>query len=78
MAARNVGSGSQTSKAGRGKIERRRLVAPQGIGDEPAALEQVARDADVVGRVLGLREDDLRREDRADDERDDEDPSAGP
>ena len=41
--------------------ERRRLVAPQRVGDEAAALDEVARDADVVGRVLGLREDDLAR-----------------
>ena len=31
MAARNVGSGSQTSNAGRGNDERRRLEAPHGI-----------------------------------------------
>ena len=53
--------------------ERRRLVAPQRVGHEAAALDQVARDADVVGGVLGLREDDLRRDDGADHERDDED-----
>ena len=53
--------------------QRRRAVAPQRVGDEAAALQQVARDADVVGRVLGLREDDLRREERADDEGDGED-----
>ena len=72
IAARNVGSGSQTSNAGRGNDERRRLVAPQGVRDEAATVEQVARDADVVGRVLRLREDDLRREDRTGHERHDE------
>ena len=77
IAARNDGSGSQTSNAGRGNDERRRLVAPERVGDEAAALDEVARDADVVGRVLGLREDDDRRRDDADDERDGEDASAG-
>ena len=43
--------------------QRRRLVAPQRVGHEAAALEEVARDADVVGGVLRLREDDLRGED---------------
>ena len=56
--------------------QRRRLVAPQGVADEAAALEQVARDADVVGGVLGLGEHDLGREVGARDERDDEDQRA--
>ena len=54
--------------------ERRGLVAPQRVRDEAAPLDQVARDAEVVGRVLGLREDDLGREQHPRHERDGEDP----
>ena len=63
-----IGSGSQTSKAGRGKYERRRLEAPDRVADEAAALDHVAGDADVVGGVLGGREAEHRGEDRPDDE----------
>ena len=49
--------------------ERRRLVAPQRVGDEPAALDEVPGDAEVVGGVLGLREDDLAGERRSRDQR---------
>ena len=54
IAARKVGSGSQTSKAGPREAQRRRLEAPERVGDQAAALDEVARDADVVGGVLGL------------------------
>ncbi|TMC62286.1 MAG: hypothetical protein E6J17_07010 [Chloroflexi bacterium] len=57
--------------------ERRRLVAPQGITDEAAAVEQVAGDADVVGRVLRLGEDDQRRGSDAHDDRDRDDGEHG-
>ena len=57
--------------------ERRRPVAPQGVGDEAPALEEVARDADVVGGVLGLRKDDRRRDERPCGERHGEDGRAG-
>ena len=73
IAARNVGSGSQTSNAGRGKTSGGVLIAPQRVADETAALEQVARHADVVRGVLRLREDDLRGEEGPHDQRDDED-----
>ena len=61
--------------------QRRRAEAPQGVGHEPAALDEVAGDADVVRGVLGLGEDDDRRRDDADGERDGEHgqrPSARP
>ena len=59
------------------ELERRRAVAPERVRDEPAALDEVARDADVVRRVLGLGEADDRGRDDAHGERDDEDPEHG-
>ena len=56
------------------ELERRGAVAPQRVRDETAALEQVAGDPDVVGRVLRLGEDDLAGDDDPDHEGHDEDP----
>ena len=53
--------------------ERWRAVAPQRVGDETTAVEQVPRHAHVVGGVLGRGEDDARGDQGPDDERDDDD-----
>ena len=69
MTARKDGSGSQTSNAACGKTSVRGLEAPERVGHEPAAFEEVAGDADVVGGVLRLRKDDRGGDERPDDER---------
>ncbi len=57
--------------------EGRRAVAPQGIADQPTALEQVLGDPDVIRGVLRLGEHDLGREDDPDDEGHGEDQEGG-
>src|SRR4029079_5486045 len=44
----------------------RRLEAPDRVGHQTPAFDQVPRDAHVVGRVLGCGEHDHRGDDRAD------------
>src|SRR4051794_10589945 len=53
--------------------ERWGRVAPERVGDEAATLDEVARDADVVGGVLGSWERDGGRGDRPHDHGDRED-----
>ena len=65
--------GQPDLEGGTREDERRRLVAPQRVGHETAPIDEVARDADVIGGVLGLREDDLGGEPRPDGEGDEED-----
>ena len=53
--------------------EGRRLVAPDGVGDQAAPLHEVPRDAEVVRRVLRGREDDKPGRHDAGDQRDKQD-----
>ncbi len=62
IAARNVGSGSQTSKAGRGKTSGG-VSKLHSESVTAVALDQVPRDAHVVRDILRSRERDLRRDD---------------
>ena len=73
IAARNVGSGSQTSNAGRGNDSGGVWKLQIALLVEAMAVEQVPGHVDVVGGVLGLGEDDDRGGPDADDERDRED-----